>query len=184
MVLRLSPVVHPKLYALHPTDGHWRQPFAFYYWCKMRTSEANFPVCHCMLSYSAEFHDRPCQSLSNGRVLNTLIDWLMIDWLILHSSACSIHFWRWTFPIALSIVGNSHPTGTHGSTSSYAKLVLPELGLNDVPVQSTGSLFWFCIAWCVGLCTSQPAKNLHWRSTSVIIQTPSNIAWLACGSSG
>ena len=32
---------------------------------------------------------------------------------------------------------------TNGYTSSYVKLVLPELALYDLPVQSTVSLFWF-----------------------------------------
>ena len=31
-------------------------------------------------------------------------------------------------------------------TSIYAKLVLLELALYDVPIQSTVSLFWLCIA--------------------------------------
>ena len=32
---------------------------------------------------------------------------------------------------------------SHGYTSRYAKLVLLELALYDVPVQSTVGLFWF-----------------------------------------
>ena len=44
----------------------------------------------------------------------------------------------------LYIVVNS--IGTHGYTSSYVKLVLLELALFDVPVQSAVSLFWFFIA--------------------------------------
>ena len=42
---------------------------------------------------------------------------------------------------------------TNGYISIYAKLVLLELALYDVPVQSTVSLFWFCITWCVDVCT-------------------------------
>ena len=35
---------------------------------------------------------------------------------------------------------------THGYKSCYTKLVLLELALYDLSVQSTVSLFWFCIA--------------------------------------
>ena len=42
---------------------------------------------------------------------------------------------------------------THGYTPNYAKLVLLELASYDVPVQSTVSLFQFCIAWSLAVCT-------------------------------
>ena len=41
----------------------------------------------------------------------------------------------------------------HGYTSSYAKLVLLELALHDVSIQSTVSLLWVCIACYVAVCT-------------------------------
>ena len=40
----------------------------------------------------------------------------------------------------------NHVLSTHGYKSSYAKLVLHDLALYYVPVQSTVSLFWFYLA--------------------------------------
>ena len=64
---------------------------------------------------------------------------------------------------------------THGYKSSYAKLVLLDLALYYVPVQSTVSLFWFWKPWCVAMCTY--SDNLDASCASVLLISRELCLW-------